>query len=78
MPTKQKPQTTHTCTQRLIETNTYTNTDTHTHTRKHRNVKIFNYNKRKTNSIEIFRFACLFTINRIYKTHSEINISVNK
>ena len=32
MPTKQKPQITHTCTQRLIETNTYTNTDTHTHT----------------------------------------------
>ena len=23
-------------------------------------------------------FDCLFTINKIYKTHSEINISVNK
>ena len=74
MQIKQKPQTTHAYTQRLIERRTDTNTDMHTC--KHKNIKIFKHNKRKTNSIQTIRFDCLFTINRIYKTH--LNTSVNK
>ena len=47
--TKQKSQTTHICTQRLIETHTDTNKDTHTC--KDGNIKIFKHNKGKTNSM---------------------------
>ena len=44
MQTKQKPQTTDTCIQRLIETCTDTNTDTNTHANT-KNIKIFKHNK---------------------------------
>ena len=38
---------------------------------KHENVKLIKQNLSKTSSI-LIRFDCLFTINKINKTHSDI------
>ena len=47
--------------------NTHRQKHRHTHTCKHKNIKIFKHHKKKTNSQK-----------QIYKTHWEINISMNK
>ena len=51
MQTKQKAQTTYTCTQRLIETCTDTNTDTYTHANTEIQKYLNKVKKNKPNSI---------------------------
>ena len=58
----------------------YAQTETDTNTCKKRNINIIKHKKIYIKQIQYkeITFDCLFTINKIYKTHSEINISVNK
>ena len=65
------------------KTNGNMQTQAQTNTHANTNIKINKHNKIYIKQIQyqqldITRFDCLFIIDRIYKTHSEINISVNK
>ena len=57
-----------------IHTKTNRNTNRHTDRNpcKHGNVKIIKYNKIYIKKSVLIRFDCLFTINKIYKAHSDI------
>ena len=68
---KHPPTNTHTHTQ--THTHTHTQTQTHAERCMHRNIRIKKQSNLHKNKFSINRFDCLFTINKIDESDSDIN-----